>query len=181
MPKNTITLTEAQFNKMVEDCVRDIINEGMMDEAFGDGLKNFGRSMKSAVQGAKQGYQGQQMLNRGTDNFKQEWGREELAQIANPWSARPENTASMQASEAYKMYKYHKSESDKYLALYNKLTNQYRLNKDGVGQRSSNQKGNVYGTGGGIIANKRARGSKFGGSVMGRDRMADTRGKGLWG
>lgn len=180
MAKNTITLTEAQLNRMVEDCVRDIINEGMMDEAFGDGLKNFGRSMKSAFQGAKQGYQGQQMLNRGTDDFKQEWGREELAQNSNPWSSRPENTASMQATEAYKMYKYHKTESDKYLALYNKLTNQYGLNKDGVGQRSSSQTSNLYGTGG-IIANKRARGSKFGGSIVGRDRTADTRARGLWG
>lgn len=180
MEKNIITLTEAQFNRMVEDCVRDIINEGMLDEAFGDGLRNFGKSMKSTWQGAKHGYKGQQMLNRGTDDFKQQWDREDWANKANPWSANPENTAEMQAKEAYNMYKYHKAESDKYLALYNKLTRRYGLQKQGVGNVRTTEKSNLYGTGG-MIANKRKNGSKFGGNVMSRDRMADTRGKGLWG
>ena len=168
MAKNTITLTEAQFQSMVEDCVRDIINEGFFD------------NMKSAWQGAKRGYQGQKMLDRGTDDFKQQWDREDLANNANPWSARPENTADMQAKEAYRKYKEAQQEANKYLNLYNQLTKKYNLKKDGVGQRSASEKSNLYGTGG-MLANKRARGSKFGGSVMGRDRMADTTGKGLWG
>lgn len=168
MAKNTITLTEAQLTQMVEDCVRDIINEGFFD------------NVKSALKGAKQGYQGQKMLDRGTDNFKQQWDREDLANQTNPWSARPENTADMQAREAYQRYKEYQQMANKFLNLYNQLTKKYGLQKTGVGQVATTQKSNLRGTGG-MIANKRRNGSKFGGNVVGRDRTQDTRPTGLYG
>jgi hypothetical protein len=168
MAKNTITLNEAQLQSLVEECVAEVLNEGLWDQ------------MKAGWQGAKRGFQGQKMLDRGTDDFKQNWDREDLANNSNPWSARPENTADMQAKEAYNRYKAAQQEANKYLNLYNQLTRKYKLNKDGVGQRSTSEKSNLYGTGG-IIANKRKKGGKFGGSVVNRDRTNDTRGRGLWG
>lgn len=168
MAKNTITLTEAQLTQMVEDCVRDIINEGFFD------------NVKSAWKGAKQGYQGQKMLDRGTDNFKQQWDREDFANQANPWSARPENTADMQAREAYLRYKEYQQMANKFLNLYNQLTRKYGLQKTNVGQVATTQKSNLHGTGG-MLANKRRNGSKFGGNVVGRDRTQDTRPTGLYG
>lgn len=168
MSKNTITLSEAQLQSLVEECVAEVLNEGLWDQ------------MKAGWQGAKRGFQGQKMLDRGTDDFKQNWDREDLANNANPWSARPENTADMQAKEAYNRYKAAQQEANKYLNLYNQLTKKYKLNKDGVGQRSTSEKSNLHGTGG-IIANKRQKGGKFGGNVVGRDRTNDTRGRGLWG
>ena len=93
MAKNTITLNEAQLQSLVEECVAEVLNEGLWDQ------------MKAGWQGAKRGFQGQKMLDRGTDDFKQNWDREDLANNANPWSARPENTADMQAKEAYNRYK----------------------------------------------------------------------------
>lgn len=168
MAKNIITLNEAQLQSLVEECVAEVLNEGVWDQ------------MKAGWQGAKRGFQGQKMLDRGTEDFKQNWDREDLANNSNPWSARPENTADMQAKEAYSRYKAAQQEANKYLNLYNQLTRKYNLNKDGVGQRSTSEKSNFYGTGG-IIANKRQRGGKFGGSVVGRDRTNDTKGRGLWG
>lgn len=168
MTKNTITLTEAQLQEMVENCVTDIINEGFLD------------NMKSAWQGAKRGYQGQKMLDRGTDDFKQTWDREDLAQQANPWDGKPENTADMQARDAYAKYKEAQQEANKYLNLYNQLTKKYGLQRTGVGQVRTTQKSNLRGNGG-IIQNKRQNGSKFGGSVVGRDRTQDGRATGLYG
>lgn len=124
---NKIVLNESELNAIIESCVREALSEGWLDR------------VKSAYQGAKQAYQGQEMLDRGTEDFKQNWDKDDEASIANPFASKPENTASMQARQAYEKYKYYKSESDKYLALYNKLTKQYDLNKDGVGKRSSKQ------------------------------------------
>ena len=160
------------MNELINESVQQILEEGFFD--------NLKAGVSGAVQGARRGFQGQKMLDRGTDDFKQNWDREDLANNANPWSARPENTADMQAKEAYNRYKAAQQEANKYLNLYNQLTRKYKLNKDGVGQRSTSEKSNLHGTGG-IIANKRQKGGKFGGNVVGRDRTNDTVGKGLWG
>ena len=57
MDKNTITLTESELHQMVNECVASMLEEGFLD------------NMKAAWQGAKRGYQGQQMLDRGVDDF----------------------------------------------------------------------------------------------------------------
>ena len=90
--------------------------------------------------GAKQGYNSQKMLDRGTDNFKQNLSREDMMNMANPMAARPENTASEQAREAYKQYKAYQQKANEMLTLYNKLRKQYDLDKTGVGQVQSKQK-----------------------------------------
>lgn len=168
MAKNTITLNEAQFHALVEECVTEVLNEGFWDQ------------MKAGWQGAKRGFQGQKMLDRGTDDFKQQWDREDLAQQANPFGKGPENTAEMQAKEAYNRYKAAQQEANKYLNLYNQLTKKYNLQKQNVGNMRTTEKANLHGTGG-IISNKRQNGSKFGGNVVGRDRTQDTRPTGLYG
>lgn len=169
MNKNTIVLNESELQNIIAECVQEAINEGFFDR------------FKAGWQGAKQGYSGQKMLDRGTDDFKQQWGRDELKQLSNPWSSHPENTAEMQANDAYKKYKYYKNESDKYLALYNKLTNKYNLQKKGVGKRVSSEKSNLSGTGG-IIDNMRnkERSGKFGGTYKQRGQEAIKQ-RGLWG
>lgn len=127
MTDNKIILNENELHAIIESCVKEALEEGLGDQ------------LKAGVQGAVNAFKGQKLLDRGTDNFKQNWDRDDEASIANPYASRPENTATMQARAAYEKYKYYKSESDKYLALYNKLTNKYNLNHDGVGQRSSKE------------------------------------------
>jgi hypothetical protein len=83
---------------------------------------------------------GQKMLDRGTDNFKQNLSREDMMNMGNPMAARPENTASEQAREAYKQYKAYQQKANEMLNLYNKLRKQYDLDKTGVGQVQSKQK-----------------------------------------
>lgn len=162
MAKNTITLNEAQLQSLVEECVAEVLNEGLWDQ------------MKAGWQGAKRGFQGQKMLDRGTDDFKQNWDREDLNAIGNPWSKGPENTAAMQAREAYQRYKEHQQEANKYLNLYNQLTRKYGLQKTGVGQVKSNETPTLYGSGG--ILNAR---NKFGSNVRARNR--ETNPTGLFG
>ena len=93
MKKNTIVLNEAELQNLIKDCVNEVLNEGFFDR------------LKAGVQGAKSGYSGQKMLDRGTNDFKQNWDRQDLANKANPWASNPENTADMQARDAYKRYK----------------------------------------------------------------------------
>ena len=80
------------------------------------------------------------MLDRGTDNFKQNLSREDMMNMGNPMAPRPENTASEQAREAYKQYKAYQQKANEMLNLYNKLRKQYDLDKTGVGQVQSKQK-----------------------------------------
>lgn len=128
MNNNMIKLNEAQLNQLVEECVMEVLNEGFFDK------------IGAAWKGAKQGYNSQKMLDRGTDNFKQNLSREDMMNMANPMAARPENTASEQAREAYKQYKAYQQKANEMLTLYNKLRKQYDLDKTGVGQVQSKQK-----------------------------------------
>jgi hypothetical protein len=123
-----IKLTESELNAIIESSVRQVLEEGFIDQ------------IKAGWSGLEQGVEGQRMLDRGTENFKQNWDRDDEAAIGNPWAKRPESTAPMQAMKAYKMYKEYQVMANKYLNLYNKLTKQYDLNQDGVGRRSSKQK-----------------------------------------
>ena len=164
MENNVIHLTESELKQIINESVKQIIEEGFFD------------NMKSAYQGAKMAYQGQKMKDRGTDNFKQKWGRDELSAQANPWAAKPENTADMQAREVYQMYKKYQAEANRYLSLYNQLTRKYNLKKTGVGQVQAQGKSNLRGNGG-VTANK----NKFGSKIAGRNRTNDTNPIGLHG
>ena len=169
MEKNTIVLNEAELQNLIKNCVTEVLNEGFFDR------------LKAGVQGAKSGYSGQKMLDRGTDDFKQNWDRQDLANKANPWSSSPENTADMQARDAYKRYKEYQQLANKFLNLYNQLTKKYGLQKKGVGQRVTAEKPNFYGNGG-IVANQRKKNSSgsFGSTV--KDRRSEVnKPRGIWG
>jgi phosphoenolpyruvate carboxylase len=131
MDKKVIKLNESELNQLIEECIQDILNEGFFDK------------MNAAWKGAKQGYNGQKMLDRGTDNFKQNLDREDMLNMANPMASRPENTASEQAREAYKQYNFYQQKANEMLNLYNKLRKQYDLDKTGVGQVQSKEKPNT--------------------------------------
>ena len=128
MEKNIITLNESEFRSLIEGCVTEILEEGFFDQ------------LGSAWKGAKNGFKGQKMLDRGTDNFKQNLDYWDIKKIGNPYESRPENTASEQAIEAYKRYKMYQQEANKFLNLYNALTKKYNLNKTGVGKVESKEK-----------------------------------------
>ena len=141
MTKSTITLNEAQFRALVEECV----NEVLLEEGFGDGLRNawnrtkeFGQgvadrakgvsnavtrtagNIAGAVKAGKQYYQGHKnIIDPGATNkdwmgndrmFKTHHGATEY------YDRNFVNTASEQAREA-----------------------KYKLNKDGIGKRSSDK------------------------------------------
>ena len=178
MKKNTIVLNEAELQNLIKDCVNEVLNEGFLDK---ESIKKLGDRVKSGWEGAKSGYSGQKMLDRGTDDFKQNWDRQDLANKANPWASNPENTADMQARDAYKRYKEYQQLANKFLNLYNQLTKKYGLQKKGVGQRVTTEKPNFYGTGG-IVANQREKNSNgsFGSTV--KDRRSEVnKPRGIWG
>ena len=128
MATQKIYITESELKQIVEESVRSVLDEGL------------GSQLKAGFKGAIQGFKGQRMLDRGADNFKQNWDREDEKNLFNPYARRPENTASMQANEVYERYKEYQSMANKLLGLYNKLTKKYNLNKDSIGKRSSKEK-----------------------------------------
>lgn len=165
---NTIYLNESDLQQIIEESVQQILNEGFFD--------NLKAGVSGAVQGARRGFQGQKMLDRGTDNFKQTWDRDDLAAQANPYGPGAENTASMQANQAFRLYKEYQQEANKYLNLYNKLSKKYNLGKEKPGLTKSKEKEAFYGSGG-IRRNK----NKFGSKIVGRDRLEDVKPAGPWG
>ena len=128
MNNNMIKLNEAQLNQLVEECVAEVLNEGFFDK------------MGAAWKGMKQGYNSQKMLDRGTNNFKQNLSREDMMNMGNPMASRLENTAAEQAREAYNQYKAYQQKANEMLNLYNQLRKKYNLDKTGVGQVQSKQK-----------------------------------------
>ena len=178
MKKNTIVLNEAELQNLIKDCVNEVLNEGFLDK---ENIKKMANRVKAGWEGAKSGYSGQKMLDRGTNDFKQNWDRQDLANKANPWASNPENTADMQARDAYKRYKEYQQLANKFLNLYNQLTKKYNLQKKGVGKRVTTEKPNFYGTGG-IVANQREKNSNgsFGSTV--KDRRSEVnKPRGIWG
>ena len=110
------------------------LEEGVEDE----GLFN---RLRSAAQGAKQGYQAQKTLDRGTDDFKQQHDYGDMIHtFDNPLSKMP-NTAEEQAAEIYRQYKQYYMKANELLALYNKICRKYGLQKQGVGDFKSTVKG----------------------------------------
>lgn len=168
MTKNTITLNEAQLYELVQECVNEILlNEDWASfknkmKDFGQGaanrVKGVGNAVKrtadnisGAVKAGQQYYKGHKnIIDPGATNkdwlgndrmFKTHHGATEY------YDRNFENTAAEQAREAYKMYKQYDNEAKKYLGIYNSITAKYKLNKNGVGQRSSNNLNVNYPTG----------------------------------
>ena len=131
MEKNIIKLNESELHQLIEECVTEMLKEGFFDQ------------VGAAWKGMKQGYKGQKMLDRGTDNFKQHLDKEDMMNMANPMAARPENTASEQAMEAYRQYKEYQTKANQLLSLYNKIVKRYNLQKTSTGRVKSQEPQNV--------------------------------------
>ena len=111
-----ITLNEAQLKQLIQES----IEEAMQDENF---FKNFG----AALRGAKQGYKAQQSLDADNSDRKRHWDREDMAANFDPWSKKPENTASMEANKLYSQFQEYRKIANQLLAKRNQLIKQYSL------------------------------------------------------
>lgn len=120
MEKNTITLTESEFKELVENCVNDMIEEGVFDQ------------LGAAWRGAKQGFKGQKTLDRGTNDFKDRHDMSDYRREA--YGGPVENTAQEQAQYAYEQYRAYQAQANKLLNLYKNLTKQYNLQKISPGK-----------------------------------------------
>ena len=149
MNTNKIKITESELRNIISETIQ----QTMIEEGFWD-------NMKSAWQGAKQGYKTQQTLDRGTEGFKQQHDHEDAMAAMDPLT-RPENTAEEQSSEIYKQYQFHQAKANQLLALYKKLNKQYGLVKQGVGKYVNPNKipmgAGVDKRQGGILANTNRR------------------------
>ena len=128
MAKETIKLTESQIREIVAESVTRILKESDMDEGFFD-------NMKSAWQGAKQGFNTQKMMDRGTDGFKTEHDYEDFKKDSNPFGPRSENTAQEQANQLLAQARNYQIKANQLRARANRITSQYGLVKNGVNQR----------------------------------------------
>jgi hypothetical protein len=117
-----ITINEQELQNIINECVANAINEGFLDR------------IKAGYNGMVQGYKDQKFLDRGSDDFKQNWSYADEKDNFDPFSRRPENTAAMQANDIYKQWRYHFNKSQELLKLYNKIAKKYNLKKLGVGQ-----------------------------------------------
>lgn len=111
-----ITLNEAQLKQLIYES----IEEAMQDEGF---FQNLG----AAFRGAKQGYNAQQSLDADNSDRKRHWDREDLAANFDPWSKKPENTASMEANKLYSQFQEYRKIANQLLAKRNELIKKYGL------------------------------------------------------
>lgn len=116
--------------KITESELMSIINEAIEKEMVEEG---FFDNIKSAFQGAKQGYKTQQMMDRGTNGFKQYHDHADAMMDMDPLS-KSENTAEEQSAEIYKQYKFYQAKANQLLSMYKKLNKQYGLVKQGTGK-----------------------------------------------
>ena len=128
MAKEVIKLTESQIREIVTESVVRVLKENNMDEGFFDNLK-------SAWQGAKQGYDYQKAMDRGTDGFKTEHDYWDMKKDSNPFGPRSENTAAEQANQLLAQAKRYQAMANRLKAQANALTSKYDLQKAGANQR----------------------------------------------
>ena len=134
--RNIIRLTESQIREMVAESVVRVLNEGEVDELWNpfnkeDRTKAKERA-KAIFNGAKQGYNYQKAMDRGTDGFKTEHDYWDAKKISNPFGKGPENTAAEQANQLLAQAKQYMAMANKLKAQANALTKQYSLQKTGV-------------------------------------------------
>ena len=103
------------------------IAEGSEDEGLFDRLG-------SAFKGAKQGYQAQKSLDRGTDDFKQQHDFDDVRKSMDNPLSKMDNTAEEQATHLYNQYKQYQQQANKMLNMYNAICKKYGLQKKAVGQ-----------------------------------------------
>ena len=144
MENKVIRLTESELRNMISENIQTAINEGWFD------------NMKSAFRGARQGYKTQQMIDRGTEGFKQQHDHADAMAAMDPLTKMP-NTAEEQAADIYRQYKEYQAQANRLLSMYNQLVKKYGLVKQGTG-KAVNPNKQPMGAGidkrsGGILAN----------------------------
>lgn len=128
--KETIQLNEAQLKRIISESVKQVIKEAEMDEGFWD-------NVKAGFKGAKQGFNAQKAIDRGTQGFKQEHDYDDTRrEMMNPFY-KSENTAQEQANQLYAQAREYQAMANKLKAKANAITKQYGLVKAGVNQRQS--------------------------------------------
>lgn len=130
MGKQVVKITESQIREIVTESVNRILKENDMDEGFFDNIK-------SAYQGAKQGYNYQKAMDRGTEGFKTEHDYEDMKKDSNPFGSRSENTAQEQANQLLDQARQYQAMANRLKSQANALTKQYGLVKTGVNQRAN--------------------------------------------
>ena len=126
--KQKVQITESELYNVIQESIVAALNESLEDEGF---LKNF----RAGLQAAKQGYNTQKMMDRGTEGFKTEHDREDMAKQANPFGPGMENTAGEQATELLRQAKMYQAKANQLRAMANKMTSKYGLAKTAVNQR----------------------------------------------
>lgn len=112
----TIKLNEEQLYQLIQESIeKTMLEEGLWD------------NLKAGWKGAKQGFSAQQSLDKDNSNLKRHWDREDIAQQADPFSGKPENTAAMEANELYKQFQEYRRTANKLLSKRNQLIKQYSL------------------------------------------------------
>ena len=128
MKNNSIKITENQLKTIISEAIqKTLIEEGFID------------NMGAAWQGAKNGYNTQQLLDRGTEGFKRIHDHEDAMAAMDPLT-HPENTAEEQSQAIYRQYQFHQAKANQLLTLYRKLNKEYDLSKKHIGKYVDNNK-----------------------------------------
>lgn len=138
--KQIIRLTESELHNIIKESVEYILQEEMMNEKFGDGLRNFVGNVKTAYKGGQQALKAKKNIDRGTNNFIQSQTIEDWRSKEYPFVKGYENTAAEEARETYQLYKQYQQQANALLNKYKKMIKEYDLEKTAPGQVKSKQK-----------------------------------------
>lgn len=167
--RKIIRINDSQLNNIIVEHVVNALRENNLDEGFLDNIK-------AGWQGARQGFNAQKNLDRGTNDFKQYHDYDDFKNDSNPLRfSKSENTAEEQAQELLRQAQYFQTKANQLKAQAQKITAQYGLAKTGVNQRVSTAQ--VPAAPSSTIAMQRNKTNGFGRTNTARD----TRPIGPWG
>lgn len=117
-----IKLNEEELNYIVYEATKKILSENV-DEGFLDRIK-------SAASMAKNGYQAQKQLDRGTNGFKTQNDANDVRQSLGNINGKMDNTAADQANDIAKTAHKYQLQRNQLLSQLNNIVKQYGLVKD---------------------------------------------------
>ena len=162
-----VQIKESDLNRIITESINRILAEEV-EEGFFDRIGQ-------AFKGARQGYNAQKSIDRGTDDFKQQHDFDDVRKTMDNPMSKMDNTAEEQARQLYTQYKQYQQQANKMLNLYNQICRKYGLAKQGVGQYKTTAPAP---TSTGVNLNP-ANTEHFGKTVGGKN--TDTRSTGAWG
>lgn len=144
------------------------VKPGGLDEGLAEGVEDEGlfNRLGSAFKGAKQGYQAQKSLDRGTDDFKQQHDFDDVRKSMDNPLSKMDKTAEEQATHLYNQYKQYQQQANKMLNMYNAICKKYGLQKKAVGQHATTEPAP---TGTGVNFSTPNANNKFGRKTSSRD------------